>query len=47
MPALAELPPEPKEGEVPYRLLGHYASEVRHQKYHRLDVVTVSVAAEK
>ena len=44
---LAELPPEPKEGEVPYRLLGHYASEVRHQKYHGLDVVTVSVTAEK
>ena len=44
---LAELPPEPNEREVPYRLLDHYASEVRHQKYHRLDVVTVSVAAEK
>ena len=44
---LAELPPEPKEGEVPYRLLDHWASEVRHQKYHGLDVVTVSVAAEE
>ena len=43
---LAELPAEPKEGEVPYRLLGHYASDVRHQKYHGLDVLTVSVAAE-
>ena len=42
---LAELPLEPDEGEVPYRLLSHYASDVRHQKYHRLDVVTVSVAA--
>ncbi len=43
---LTELPPEPNDGEVPYRLLDHYASEVRHQKYHGLDVVTVSVAAE-
>ncbi|MCY4560359.1 MAG: hypothetical protein OXF79_29170 [Chloroflexi bacterium] len=38
-------PPEPNEAEVPYRLLRHYASSVRHQKYHGLDVVTVSVAA--
>ena len=37
-------PPEPNEAEVPYRLLRHYASSVRHQKYHGLDVVTVSVA---
>ena len=42
---LAELPPEPDEGEIPYRLLRHYASEVRHQKYHGLDVVTVSVSS--
>ncbi len=41
---LSALPPVPDEGEVSYRLLRHYASEVRHQKYHGLDVVTVSVA---
>ena len=42
---LTELPPEPHDDEIPYRLLRHYASSVRHQKYHGLDVVTVSVAA--
>ena len=44
---LSALPPVPDEGEVSYRLLRHYASEVRHQKYHGLDVdiVTVSVSA--
>ncbi len=42
---LSALPPVPDEGEVAYRLLRHYASEVRHQKYHGLDLVTVSVAA--
>ncbi|MYC34305.1 MAG: hypothetical protein F4X64_14165 [Chloroflexi bacterium] len=42
---LAELPPEPEEGEIHYRLLRHYASEVRHQKYHGLDVLTVSVSS--
>ena len=41
---LGELPCVPDESEVPYRLLRHYASDVRHQKYHGLDVVTVSVA---
>ena len=29
--------------EIPFRLLRHYASEVRHQKYHGLDIVTVKV----
>ena len=42
---LSALPPVPDDGEVSYRLLRHYASSVRHQKYHGLDVVTVSVAA--
>lgn len=42
---LAELPPEPDEHQASYRLLDHYASEVRHQKYHGLDVLTVSVPA--
>ena len=41
---LSALPPAPNDSEVSYRLLQHYASEVRHQKYHGLDVVTVSVA---
>ncbi|MCY4560360.1 MAG: hypothetical protein OXF79_29175 [Chloroflexi bacterium] len=42
---LSALPTVPDDGEVSYRLLRHYASSVRHQKYHGLDVVTVSVAA--
>ena len=29
--------------EVPFRLLRHYASSVRHQKFHGLDIVTVRV----
>jgi len=32
------------ERELSFRLLRHYASSVRHQKYHGLDVVTVQVA---
>ena len=40
---LAELPPVPDEHEVSFRLLWHYASDVRHQKYHGLDIVTVTV----
>ena len=32
-----------KEGEVPLRLLRHYASSVHHQKYYGLDIVTVQV----
>ena len=42
---LSALPAVPDDGEVSLRLLRHYASSVRHQKYHGLDVVTVSVAA--
>ena len=41
---LSALPPVPDDGEVSFRLLRHYASSVRHQKYHGLDVVMVSVA---
>ena len=44
---LGPLPEEPDAGEAPYRLLRHYASSVRHHKYHGLDVVTVSVASEQ
>ena len=31
------------ERELSFRLLRHYASSVRHQKYHGLDIVTVQV----
>ena len=41
---LSELPPVPDEREVSFRLLWHYASSVRHQKYHGVDIITVSVA---
>ena len=34
-----------EEGEIPLRLLRHYASSVHHQKFHGLDVVTVQVRA--
>ena len=33
----------PQEHEISYRLLRHYASSVRHRKYHGLDIVTVHV----
>ena len=42
---LSALPAVPDDGEVSLRLLRYYASSVRHQKYHGLDVVTVSVAS--
>lgn len=40
---LGELPAIPDENEVSFRLLRHYASSVRHQKYHGVDIITVSV----
>ena len=43
---LAYLPEEPEiedEREISFRLLRHYASSVRHQKYHNVDIVTVQV----
>ena len=40
---LNELPPAPDEREVSFRLLWHYASAVQHQKYHGVDIVTVTV----
>ena len=43
MAYLSEMPPVPDESEVSFRLLRHYASSVRHQKYHGVDVVTVNV----
>ena len=33
----------PEESEISFRLLRHYASSVRHRKYHALDIVTVQV----
>ena len=36
--------PEIRDGrEISFRLLRHYASSVRHQKYHGVDIVTVNV----
>ena len=40
---LGDLPSIPDENEVSFRLLRHYASSVRHQKYHGVDIITVSV----
>ncbi len=43
---LAYLPEEPEiedEREISFRLLRHYASSVRHHKYHDIDVITVQV----
>ena len=40
---LSELPPVPDEHEVSYRLLYYYASSVRHQKYHSIDIITIQV----
>ena len=40
---LSELPPVPDEHQVSYRLLWHYASSVRHQKYHGIDIITIQV----
>ena len=36
--------PDIRDGrEISFRLLRHYASSVRHQKYHDMDIVTVNV----
>ncbi len=46
---LAYLPEQPEiedEREISFRLLRHYASSVRHQKYHNIDIVTVKVEGE-
>ena len=32
-----------EEHEMSFRLLQHYASTVRHRKYHGVDIVTVQV----
>ncbi len=33
----------PNERELSLRLLRHFASSVRHQQYHNIDIVTVRV----
>ena len=44
---LGESPDIPDERDISFRLLRHYASSVRHQKYHGVDVVTVSVSGSR
>lgn len=45
MTMMGDRPEAPDESEISLRLLKHYASSVRHQKYHDVDIVTVEVAA--
>ena len=40
---LSEQAEEPNVSDISFRLLRHYASSVRHRKYHGLDIVTVEV----
>lgn len=40
---MGETPDVPDTREMSFRLLRHYASSVRHQKYHDVDIVTVNV----
>ena len=40
---LSALAPIPDENEVSFRLLRYYASSVQHQKYHGVDIITVTV----
>ena len=42
---MSEQAEEPDIGEFSFRLLRHYASSVRHRKYHGIDIVTVQVDA--
>lgn len=42
---LSSLPPAPNERELSFRLLLHHAAAVRHQKYHDVDIITVTVDA--
>ena len=44
---LGEMPDIPDAREISFRLLRHYASSVRHQKYHGVDIVTVSVESRR
>ena len=38
-----EQPERQSEGDISFRLLRHYASSVRHHKYHDTDIITVQV----
>ena len=40
---LNEQPELQSEGEISFRLLRHYASSVKHHKYHDIDIITVQV----
>ncbi len=40
---LGEQPEIPDEGDIPLRLLRHYASSVQHRMYHDIDIITVRV----
>ena len=40
---MGETPDIPDSQEISFRILRHYASSVRHQKYHGVDIVTVQV----
>ncbi len=42
---MSEQAETPDVGEFSFRLLRHYASSVRHRKYHGIDIVTVQVDA--
>ena len=33
----------PVESEAPLRLLRHYASSIRHQQYHDIDILAIRV----
>ena len=43
---MSEQAAEPDVGEISFRLLRHFASSVRHRKYHGIDIVTVRVDAQ-
>ena len=45
MAYLSEHTELPEEHDISFRLLRHYASTVRHRKYHGVDIVTVQVEA--
>ena len=44
---LGETPDIADDREISFRLLRHYASSVRHQKYHGVDIVTVNVDGDR
>ena len=40
---MSEQAEAPDVGDISFRLLRHYASSVRHRKYHEIDIVTVGI----